>query len=617
MAAVDTNPPKPALTGGFVNPVDGPFIRFPPFPEPPQNTTVVSYKDFKERGICIEPGPDDTEVDALGIPTVPLPKRHETDMCKTNTKRKRKAEEATARKKAGVPAAHVVWWEQWEETEVIRFSLGFNPHSTRFERIHAAAGDFTTGRTWPVNFASETGPRYIWEKFQRYIGIPEGSGAPPKEKKKAEQKDADDDISDDDMDDNEDEDEGLDQPTGTAADVINDRDLAGILAKNKAAATNEANLARFFDSPEKSIRVFMSSYAREQGYIWSDVNLTCMPRVLYFFINFLLRSKVLPESERSLRRAVEVIQTAQIELPNTASLAKILPDRFSRACNVSWGKKAEPYKLPEDIFDAGQDASEPKVEESKPDLPIPSKQDSGWGQEIDTVWNSATDSETPWGSSNDSNVWNAVETDAAEPTSGWILPNDEKLSEELGLTALPSTHRTGIVETSMRRVKTIVGPNANPPPKPPQAEGSSAPDPEAVEIDLDSKFTKVVLSPMPMDWDGGKYSVYSRPAILKTSQGAVVDPGVPVPEGTTPKPHDPLNDDITLLIESDVAHVELLREGMLLGGIWVQIVRQGEAAKKKKKGKSKKSAPVYWYVDELAIIAPSFWAVNVVDQESE
>jgi hypothetical protein len=106
-------------------------------------------------------------------------------------------------------------------------------------------------------------------QFQRYIGIPEGSGAPPKEKKKAEQKDADDDISDDDMDDNEDEDEGLDQQTGpTAANVINDRDLAGILAKNKVAATNEENLARFFDSPEKSIRVFMSSYARAQGYIW-------------------------------------------------------------------------------------------------------------------------------------------------------------------------------------------------------------------------------------------------------------------------------------------------------------------------------------------------------------
>jgi hypothetical protein len=106
-------------------------------------------------------------------------------------------------------------------------------------------------------------------QFQRYIGIPEGSGAPPKEKKKAEQKDADDNISDDDMDDIEDEDEGLDQATGpTAADVINDRDLAGILAKNKVAATNEANLARFFDNPEKSIRVFMSSYARAQGYIW-------------------------------------------------------------------------------------------------------------------------------------------------------------------------------------------------------------------------------------------------------------------------------------------------------------------------------------------------------------
>lgn len=36
--------------------------------------------------------------------------------------------------------------------------------SSRFERIHAAAGDFTTGRSWPVNFASETGPKFIWDK---------------------------------------------------------------------------------------------------------------------------------------------------------------------------------------------------------------------------------------------------------------------------------------------------------------------------------------------------------------------------------------------------------------------------------------------------------------------
>lgn len=37
-------------------------------------------------------------------------------------------------------------------------------NSTRFERLQAAAADFTAGRTWPINFASETGPKFIWDK---------------------------------------------------------------------------------------------------------------------------------------------------------------------------------------------------------------------------------------------------------------------------------------------------------------------------------------------------------------------------------------------------------------------------------------------------------------------
>jgi len=114
-----------APSANLVNPVDGPFIRFPPWPIAPPGIHVMPFKEFIERGIRMEAGPDDAEVDALGIPTIPIRTRHATDQCKTNTKRKREAEEGVKSRKKGV--IRKGWEEVWRETEVIRFSRSFNP----------------------------------------------------------------------------------------------------------------------------------------------------------------------------------------------------------------------------------------------------------------------------------------------------------------------------------------------------------------------------------------------------------------------------------------------------------------------------------------------------------
>lgn len=42
-------------------------------------------------------------------------------------------------------------------------------HASQYEKIIAAAADFTSGRVWPVNFASETGPKFVWEKVINYF----------------------------------------------------------------------------------------------------------------------------------------------------------------------------------------------------------------------------------------------------------------------------------------------------------------------------------------------------------------------------------------------------------------------------------------------------------------
>ena len=40
-------------------------------------------------------------------------------------------------------------------------------NASSYEKIIAAAADFANGRVWPINFASESGPKFIWEKVNK------------------------------------------------------------------------------------------------------------------------------------------------------------------------------------------------------------------------------------------------------------------------------------------------------------------------------------------------------------------------------------------------------------------------------------------------------------------
>jgi hypothetical protein len=112
------------------DPVEG-RLTFPPFPPVPEGVTIVPFAKFKERGIQIfatQEG-DDEERDGLGIPTVELRVQHDTDVCKTETKRKRRAKRAQQMlAAAATPGARKEWWEQWMETEDLRVMTGaYNP----------------------------------------------------------------------------------------------------------------------------------------------------------------------------------------------------------------------------------------------------------------------------------------------------------------------------------------------------------------------------------------------------------------------------------------------------------------------------------------------------------
>ena len=112
------------------DPVEG-RLTFPPFPPVPQGVTLIPFEKFKERGIQIfgiEEG-DDVERDGLGIPTVELRVHHDTDICKTETKRKRRAKKAQQISAATrTPGVRKEWWEQWMETDDLRVVTGaYNP----------------------------------------------------------------------------------------------------------------------------------------------------------------------------------------------------------------------------------------------------------------------------------------------------------------------------------------------------------------------------------------------------------------------------------------------------------------------------------------------------------
>ena len=242
----------------------------------------------------------------------------------------------------------------------------------------------------------------------------------------------------------------------------------------------------------------------------------------------------------------------------------------------------------------------------EPEKETPVETTDTWGAGGDGDWGAAAEGSYSWGQNiaviEENSAWASLQVD-----------KPENLHSLLGPTVLPLTHSPGIVERSMRRIVSITRPPSSVAKSPPLPDGICEPNADAVELELGHRFAKVVLAPM-IDWDGGESPVYTKPAILATSRGAVVvqdshTPASPTPVQGGPQPHNPASDEITVLIDDIASQIDYLREGMAIGGTWVQLVRQGEpVVAKKKKGKTKKSS--YWYLDELAIVVPSFWTID-------
>jgi hypothetical protein len=121
------DPPQPTSQAPApIAPTDD-RLTFPPFPRAPEGVTIIPFKEFKERGIQLfaTGQEDDVERDGLGIPTVELRVHHDTDECKTETKRKNKRKAAQQLRSA--TGVRKEWWEMWMEAEDLRGSGQYNP----------------------------------------------------------------------------------------------------------------------------------------------------------------------------------------------------------------------------------------------------------------------------------------------------------------------------------------------------------------------------------------------------------------------------------------------------------------------------------------------------------
>jgi hypothetical protein len=311
-------------------------------------------------------------------------------------------------------------------------------------------------------------------------------------------------------------------------------------------------------------------------------------------------------------------------MPNTLNISKTFPDKFSLACNACWGQKADGYMTLAPFEEEPEDDNaleEPEAKRQKCDTDIPQPEAPAVEPEKETP----AETTDTWGTGDGG--WGAgaegwgQDIAIVEDDSGWApleADKPESLFSLLGPTVFTLTHSPGIVERSMRRIVSITRPPSSVAKSPPLPDGIYEPNADAVELELDRRFAKVVLAPM-IDWDGGESPVYTKPTILATSRGPVVvqdddnnnTPASASPVQGSPQPHNPETDEITVLINDIANQIEYLREGMAIGGTWVQLVRQGEpvVAKKNKKGKSKSKKSSYWYLDELALIVPSFWTI--------
>ena len=109
-------------------------------------------------------------------------------------------------------------------------------------------------------------------QFQRYLGVQEGAAVPSAKQAKAIEQDEQDEADFDDEDEMDEGEDGEDGGSGIVPDpvtgLIDVKNIQVPAPGKPTQPTVEQKIRAFFDDPEKSIKIFMTSYSRSMGYIW-------------------------------------------------------------------------------------------------------------------------------------------------------------------------------------------------------------------------------------------------------------------------------------------------------------------------------------------------------------
>ena len=306
----------------------------------------------------------------------------------------------------------------------------------------------------------------------------------------------------------------------------------------------------------------------------SDHNLDIMPRVLCFFFRFILKNRVFPgaKDERKYQSALSIAETALQELPLTSVIAKFLRDLFGAECSKYWDQQRK-----HSVWLDDEDSDiQSKAEDFNDDVFVPIKSRTS-KTTLDESGDKGEESET---------VTSPVSISRPVPEILRILLSSTN--------PFPKSHTPGLVEEgSLRRIKQIFPPGVftsrfTKSYKPMLSDGLID-TVDAVEHDLETKLAKMILTPWPGSGINGCDTsvILRRPAYL--------------PEIQAVNEHDPLEDEITVLISVAKEHLNVLRSaiGMGIAGTWVQLCPIGQEGMNPRRSN-------FWYLEEQKLVVPSF-----------
>ncbi len=315
-------------------------------------------------------------------------------------------------------------------------------------------------------------------------------------------------------------------------------------------------------------------------------NLGIIPRLIRSFLRFLIKNSFFPErpDERRFQNALKIAELAYKELPFTSSTSKFLPDEFGKACREYWGSQTQSFWSDEES-DGDETGKSEDSSGSKALAHIKSK--------ITHISfdDEANDQDELAGKCEDDDT-NAP---PAYPTTATVPESFKSLLSATG--PFPVTHRPRFAERSLRRITRVLPPGGFVS----AVIESNKTEPSSnsiyvAENDLNSMLAKLILVP----WVDSGLHGYTKPEVVditKLRRDATEAPGAPEDHD-----HDPLEDDIAVLVSVASRNLEVLRDsiGMGLAGTWVQLMPDGG-------GEWSPERLKYWYLDSLDAVVPSYW----------